>query len=476
VTCNNGVLSPANDVPSCLVASGSSAQPVLVQHVSSSSTRGYSVSGSSSCYYASLPSPATQGNAVIVGVTYAGKSTLSVADDKGDVYVLGKVYYDQSDNQSVGILGSFNVAAGARNIKVCFSGGSGGNVQPVASEFTNVIGFDGPGSGNSSSGQTITTGNLSPISQGDVIYQVAMSYQLATSPAVSSFGVGSQSGISWSFLSADIMDGLAAQYGFYNSTNVINPTMSQGSNQHWLSVAALLKTGTIGAVPSGMRIVHLIHENFGDNGGNGPQYQNPADLQLPSSGNLLVAMMGGGNASNTITSLTDSANNSWSQAGHTYVIANNDTVQTLYVPNASTSNNLSLTLNITRADGNFNILFYDIAGAAAAPLDTTAGATGDQSNSGPLTVSYTLTPASAGELVLTDVIWDFDTANGLVGGFFDADTFNGETGSGPSPVDQNNGWGHVISKGTSPISFTWSQVYSGNVGNWASMAAAFKPK
>jgi hypothetical protein len=91
-------------------------------------------------------------------------------------------------------------------------------------------------------------------------------------------------------------------------------------------------------------------------------------------------------------------------------------------------------------------------------------------------VSYTLTPAEAGELVLTDVIWDFDTGNGLVGGFFDANTFDGETASGPSPVDQNNGWGHVISTGTSPIGFTWTNVQSGNVGNWPSMAAAFKPK
>ena len=93
---------------------------------------------------------------------------------------------------------------------------------------------------------------------------------------------------------------------------------------------------------------------------------------------------------------------------------------------------------------------------------------------------YTLTPAQSGELIFTDIMWDFNTAAGLSSStgtsYFDTNTFSGESLSGPEPVDENNGWGHVIYTGTSAISFTWSQLSNTlPAGNWASMAVAFLP-
>ncbi len=449
------------------------AAPVLVQHVSGSSTRNNGFSDPF-CYDYQLPGLTTAGNSVVVGFTFMNNPTPAVTDDKGDIYTIEETHFDNADGQSVGIAAAFHVAAGARVISLCFSSDPGGFVQPMATEFANVTGVDGPGTGNHGTGASVTAGNLTPTVSGDLVYQVVASL----SRNQSSFTAGAQGNLTWNLLSADLMDGWAGQYGVYNSTSALNPTMTMGTSQKWVSAAILLKSGNSGSVPSGMRIVHLVHENIPkhtSSGGTGNPFPNPLSLQLPCSGNLLVAMIGGGNNSETVTRITDTSNNTWSQAGSTQVIAGNDTVQAFYAGSATPSSNLGLTLNWTGGDGDFTIFFYDVTGAAASPLDTTAGSTGTQSIAGNLTMPFTITPATPHEIIFAEVIWDFNTATGLNGQLFDTNTFSGEDLSGPEPVDENNGWGHVITTTTGPVGFTW-QPLSGSlpVGPWAGMAAAFK--
>lgn len=101
-----------------------------------------------------------------------------------------------------------------------------------------------------------------------------------------------------------------------------------------------------------------------------------------------------------------------------------------------------------------------------------------QSVAGNLTMPFTISPAGVGELLFTEVIWDYNTGSGLAGSgwYFDTNTFSGESQSGPEPIDQNNGWGHYFTTGTSPVSITWQTMYAGlPTGNWAGLAAAFKP-
>jgi len=444
--------------------------------VSSSNTRNNGFS-SPYCYYFQLPNYTTAGNTVVVGFTFNGNPTPSVSDDQGDSYSVQVNYYDTADTQSIGIATAFNVAADARVISLCFNSNPGGYVQPMATEFDNVIGVDVAGTGFMGTGTSVTAGSLTPTVTGDLAYQVAFSI----SANQSSFTAGSQSNISWNLLSADILDGWAAQYGLYNSTSAINPTLSMGTSEKWISAAILLKTGTSGSVPSGMRIVHLVHENIPEHtaaGGTGNPFPNPTTVQFPSSGNLLVAMIGGGYLACTVTSVADTNSNSWAQAGPTEIQAANDVTQAFYAANATTSGNLTLTVNWTATDGDFTFFLYDITGAAASPLDTTAGGTGSQSTAGNLTMPFTVTPAGAGELVFTEIIWDYNTGSGLVGSgwFFDTNTFSGENESGPEPVDQNNGWGHYLTTGASPVSITWQTMYAGlATGNWSSVAVAFKP-
>jgi hypothetical protein len=453
----------------------------LVQHVSSSNTRGGGVVNnaftSPYCYHFQLPNYTTAGNTVVVGFTFNGNPTPSVHDDKGNAYSVKVNYFDSTDTQSIGIATAFNIAAGARVVSVCFSSDPGGYTQPMATEFDNVIGIDGAGTGSQGTGTSVTAGSMTPTVTGDLVYQVAFSLSINQS----SFTAGSQSNISWSLLSSDLLDGWAAQYGLYNSTAAINPTLTMGTSQKWISASVLLKTGTSGGVPSGMRIVHLVHENIpfhADAGGTDNPFPNPTTVQFPSSGNLLVAMIGGGYVACTVTGVSDNNGNAWAQAGPTEIQASNDVTQAFYAGSATTSGNLRLTVHWSATDGDFSFFLYDITGAAASPLDTATGGIGSQSSSGNLTMPYTINPAQAGELVFAEVIWDYNTGAGIVGSgwLFDTNTFDGENQSGPEPIDQNNGWGHYYTTSTSPISVTWQTMYPGlPTGSWSSVAVAFKP-
>jgi hypothetical protein len=481
VVSNSVGSTPSSSVTLTVNSSGGSGTAELVQHVSSSNTRGggavNNAFASPYCYHFQLPNPTTAGNAVVVGFTFNGNSTPSVHDDKGNSYSVQVNYYDSADTQSIGIATAFNIAAGARVVSVCFNADPGGYTQPMATEFANVIGIDGSGSAAQGTGTSVASGSLTPSVSGDLAYQVAFSLSVNQS----SFTAGSQSNISWSLLSADILDGWAAQYGTYNSTAAINPSLSMGTSQKWISAGLLLKSGTSGGVPSGMRIVHLVHENIpyhADAGGTGNPFPNPTTVQFPSTGNLLVAMIGGGYLACTVTGVADNNGNAWAQAGGTEIQANNDVTQAFYAGNATTSGNLRLTVHWSATDGDFTFFLYDITGAATAPLDTAVGAIGAQSNSGNLTMPYTITPAQAGELVFAEIIWDYNTGAGIVGSgwLFDTNTFDGENISGPEPIDQNNGWGHYVTPSTAPVTVTWIPMYSGQAtGNWSSVAVAFKP-
>ncbi len=449
--------------------------PILVQHDSSSNTRNNGLTAPPTCYYFQLPGLTTAGNAVIVGFTFANNPTPTVTDDQNDSYTIVASGYDSAQTQSIGIAAAVGVKAGARVISLCFSADPGSNVQPMASEFSNVVAVDGPGSTNSGSGTTATAGSLTPTASGDLVYQIVTSLSFAQT----AFTASSQSGASWNLLSADLMDGWAGQYGVYALTSAIDPALTLGTSDYWFSAAILLRAGSTGGAPGGLRVVHLVHENLPENvaaGGNGSEWPNPTLLELPCSGNLLVAMVGGGTPVYS-TAISDSVNGAWMQAG-----MSQSGTQAFYVPSAACSNDLAVTANWTGTIGPYNdytILFYDVAGAAASPYDTVIFATGSQnateSSGDTLTMSYTLTPATQNELILSENMWAFNTGSGLQGQLFDGNTFSGESVSGPEPVDENNGWGHVITTSGAPVSFVWELLFPNlPVGSFAGMSVAFE--
>jgi hypothetical protein len=197
-------------------------------------------------------------------------------------------------------------------------------------------------------------------------------------------------------------------------------------------------------------------------------------LQFPCSGNLLVAMEGGGNQLQTITGVSDSNHNGWTQAGQTFS-SGDAVVQSFYAANANPSPDLTFTSTWDGTRGDYTFFLYDVTGAAASPFDTVLGASGNQGAPGSVTMPFQLTPATPHEIVFSQIMWDYNTGTGLTGQLFDTNIFSGESLSGPEPVDENNGWGHVITTSTAPLGFTWT-VFDPNlpVGAWADVAVAFK--
>jgi hypothetical protein len=450
--------------------------PVLVQHVSGSSNRGNSFSNPF-CYHIQLPSGATAGNAVIVGFTFNSNVPAHVTDDKGDGYTIETNLYDAAHTQSIAIAAAFNVTAGARQIDVCFASDPGGFVQPAVSEFANVTGLDVVSAGALGSGTSITAGSMTPTVSGDLAYAVV--HSVSTNQDQLSFTAGSQSAIAWQLASADLMDGFAAQYGVYNSLSVIDPGISMGTSKSWLAVAALFKSGPAGSVPAGMRIVHLDHQNIPTKvaaGGNGTSFPNPLAVQFPCSGNLEVITVGGGNPPAQASTISDSNGNIWQLAG-SYAITTDPVTAIFYAPNASCSGTQKLTVNWTANTGDQTILYYDVVGASASPLDTTTpmSKTGVQSVAGNLTV-FSITPTtSSTELIFCSIPVRFNTVTGLLNGFIDSNTFDGESLDGPEPVDENNGWGHFVTSSTNTVAVTWTfQSPAEAAQGWAAVAAAFK--
>jgi hypothetical protein len=412
---------------------------------------------------------------VIVGFTFANNPTATVTDDQGDSYALVASGYNSAHTQSIGIAAAVGVKAGARVISLCFSADPGGNVQPMASEFANVVAIDGTGTTNSGSGTTAAAGSLTPSADGDLVYQIVTSLSLVQT----GFTASTQSGTAWNLLSADLMDGWAGQYGVYGSTSPINPSLSLGQSDSWLSAAVLLKAGTAGGSPGGLRIVHLVHENLPETvpaGGTGSEWPNPTLLELPCSGNLLVAMVGGGTPVYS-SGISDTLNGAWTQAGLSQA-----GTQAFYVPSAACPNVLDVTADWVGTVGPYNdytILFYDVAGAASSPYDNVVFATGSQNateaSGDTLTMSYTFTPATLNEIVFSENMWAFNTGSGLQGQLFDANTFSGESVSGPEPVDENNGWGHVITTSAAPVPVVWELLFPNlPVGSFAGMSVAFE--
>jgi hypothetical protein len=454
--------------------SGGAGVPALVQHVSGSSTRGNNFS-SPFCYHIQLPGGTTAGNAVIAGFTFNSNVAPHVTDDKGDSYAIEANFYDAAHTQSIAIAAAFNVTAGARQINVCFASNPGGFVQPAVSEFANVTGLDVASAGALGSGTSITAGSMTPAVNGDLAY--ALVHSVSTNQDQSSFTAGSQSAVTWQLASADLMDGFAAQYGVYNSLSAIDPAMSMGTSKPWLAVSALFKSGAAGSVPAGMRIVHLDHENIPSNvqaGGNGSSFPNPLTVQFPCSGNLEVITVGGGNPPAQVSSISDSNNNTWKLAG-SYAITTDPVTGIFYAATATCSGTQKLTVNWTANTGDQTILYYDLAGASSSPLDATMNGTGIQSSAGNLTV-FPITPTtSSTELIFCSIPVRFNTVTGLLNGFIDSNTFDGESLDGPEPVDENNGWGHFVTSSTNSVSVTWTfQSPTEPAQGWAAVAAAFK--
>jgi hypothetical protein len=372
------------------------AAPGLVQYASSGMER-----NNSDTYTIHLPEPAQAGNLLVICLTADAASSWSVPhDDKGGTWTAGPT---RSTNQTVSMFYSQNAKGGARLLTAPCVGGNcsqAGHMQ--VSEFNNVAtaaALDTSGDNNlSTASQSVS---LTTATDGDLV--LICSNDTAASPAITSLAANG-SGIP---VIADYLGGNWLGYEVQTTHGAISPGFTQSGADNWTSVAAAFKPALAGSPgAAGVRVNSVQHF---------PYPATAHTTKLPSLGNLLVCLFNSGDVH--LSGLSDSNGNSWTRILSDQELTDGGAAGDFwYAANAATSVNLVLTTTYSATSvGTNHLVCYDIAGAAAAPLDVTATSKGDQVTTGNNAVD-SITPTTSDGIAIAHFPISFHTMTGMAEG------------------------------------------------------------
>lgn len=469
--------------------------PDLVQYSVSScipvSGGGDALLTAGSKFYAYLPNPSLSGNCLICAVKSEASATAAIAvtDDQGNTWTEAIKHFDSSNGASTFIWICANAAAGTRKISVQNTDSSSTGFFCVrVAEFCNIetssnaAAIDGTQVGAHGTSAAPAAGSKTPSVSGCLVFQIVA----CDNGHASSYTAGSQANITWKLLQADRNEGNASQWGVYNSTSALSPTMTFGSSVGWCTAAVFLKSAAAGtAAPTDRIWVRGVH-HFSMPTANGSfAISNPFLAQCPCVGNLLVGAYSSGSPNYRITAISDSSGKSWLQYGPGITNTaggdplHEDTCSTWYSPAHSASDSLLLTVNLNGLPVNDGtLLVYDISGAADvqnAP-ERSASATGTSNSAITSITTTTITPKKNNSLIVMQVQQETNTETGITspsGALFDSNTYDSQDIDGPMNVDENGGWAHYYTTDLTAITATWSLLANQAMGNWAGYAAEF---
>src|SRR5271170_3992600 len=431
-----------------------------------------------------LPDPSIAGNYITVKGYYAlcGACSLAITDDQSNSYTT-KV--STSDGNIVVVLArtSAVATAGTRYLTFTWSGGahpgfakfSVGQVMNIATSSPD----DGTGTGNGSS-STPTCSSTTPTASGDWVEQETM---MDGSGIVTSWTAGSQSDITWSLFNGytgqggdSVQD--AAQYGVYNSTTALEPTMTMNPSNTWNTGCMFLKAGSSGAsLPAGIQLISEHHVNTASGASNSLTWN------FPVRGNVHVIF---GNASfdTDIVSITSSPSLTWTRIG-TEGMGTCTTGSTggyggfdaFYAIDSSPSLAMTVTINTT-ASGNTSpgtyaqgtLAMYDIQSAgtldANGPFCANGNNTGGTTNWNGVTIS---SPKANG-LYLTMLSNSSNQTQHYSPGVPDI-VICPFTDTGA--CDENDAHAHYYPPSTSSFTSNWTS--DAPTGPWAEVMIGFAP-
>src|SRR5271163_2650306 len=431
-----------------------------------------------------LPDPSIAGNYITVKGYYApcGACSLAITDDQSNSYTT-KV--STSDGNIVVVLArtSAVATAGTRYLTFTWSGGahpgfakfSVGQVMNIATSSPD----DGTGTGNGSS-STPTCSSTTPTASGNWVEQETM---MDGSGIVTSWTAGSQSDITWSLFNGytgqggdSVQD--AAQYGVYNSTTALEPTMTMNPSNTWNTGCMFLKAGSSGAsLPAGIQLISEHHVNTASGASNSLTWN------FPVRGNVHVIF---GNASfdTDIVSITSSPSLTWTRIG-TEGMGTCTTGSTggyggfdaFYAIDSSPSLAMTVTINTT-ASGNTSpgtyaqgtLAMYDIQSAgtldANGPFCANGNNTGGTTNWNGVTVS---SPKANG-LYLTMLSNSSNQTQHYSPGVPDI-VICPFTDTGA--CDENDAHAHYYPPSTSSFTSNWTS--DAPTGPWAEVMIGFAP-
>jgi hypothetical protein len=448
------------------------ARPTLVQNLSIYTNRDGEAGND---FIVNLENPTLANNCLILALTnaYTTTRTITVSDDKGNTWTRGPHTDFVANTETTTILYALGVAAGTQKITIHFDA-SIFNVHATVSEWYNIA-TSAAANGSSAASDVaspVSPGSFTPgnndANGGNLIYHHAIAIPGAGSLGLTTSAVTAITpGTGFTLASANRQLASISQYAVQTTAAAINPTLTvaqASGTDHFNTVAIAFKAAAAGTAPAtkGIRVQNMQHTVH--------PWPGSWTVNLPSSGNLLALTAPVNTGQDAITGVTDSKGNAWTKvAGESQF-----SPQVWYAVNAAPGSDLTISFNIANNTG-IIIIAWDIAGAATAPFDKFAEATGAQANAGDdITSAPVITPTTANGLVIGLVNEYTGPPTSMIGAGYVADHvyYTGETDG--SLMDMGDGTAHIYNADTSQLSFGWHQTNHPPTSGWFAIAVAFR--
>jgi hypothetical protein len=448
------------------------AVPTLVQHVGSTTellSRG--IAGNDIQF--APPNPVLGGNCLILGIAYTSGTPFAatpVTDNNGNAWPTSPsaARTDTASSTDLAIFVLPNARPGSTTITFHFAR-TLPQFQYSFSEFYNVA-ASSPVNGGSGAAQVpapnLSTGSFTPGDNDAGGGNLIWSYFFDDS----SFGSHNEvtaftPGPGFALLDADIAWHVdanvhhATEYTVQATAAPINPGLVANMSpapDHFIGLSIALKAAAAGTAPAapsaGIRIASVLHST---------NEVPPGVLtaQVPSHGNALVFSTANATGFTDITSITDSK-------GNRYVEYEPDGSEPIFfvAANATTGNDLVLSIHIAGSSPGMSFSVFDILGAATSPVDAVGGmpATGCTGVTS-VTSAPTITPTAPG---LTLAVMGIGQGPGIgvsspAGAAFDLATYTNETDL--DTMENADCRGHLYN--ATAVAETWSWTISSQPNN-----------
>lgn len=427
------------------------------------------------CIY--FPAPTLSGNAIEVDVFYASSPSTTITVKTDQSQTLSSVVTSSAESSKLGQAFVLCNATPARGITVAESTGT--IIYDVfVNQWAGVASSSCVDQHASSVGTATTTpsgGSVTPTQSGDIIsahFLRAGTPLCSTNPCYTA-GTG-QTGITWALRAVDYQNGGGFEWGTYNLTSALSPTITAISSTYiGLTVAYNVNTSD-GTNATGM---YPIYETACNTPSTSSSTQK---CQAPNTGNLVTTQSVGGDP--TITSVASSGK-TWVVPGgpsfYDNASAATPASSLAYAANASSDGSGQITFTLSSSGAaDATLLITDWAGAATMPFVNRQIMGGND----PVTAVSTLTylpafyPGITKGWTIGNAGWFNNTSSACLspsGCNFLNTTWGAQQLNGPSLPDQNNFWAFYST--TSASSQVWEAGFidSANLNGWAGEASSF---
>ncbi len=451
--------------------------PALIQMVSSSANSPNGINGNN--FKFTLPNTTLTNNLLTLDILYPHGGTITITDSSGDTWPAAAATADAGvGNYIAAAFVLPNATAAVHTITV----GIGSSTKPfqyTIAEWTNLATsspVNGTKTATSVSAPNLAAGSYTPTTNNDAnggnlihtyfaIANIANGTTNPTNFTPGGAGVLLDGDIAWVG-----RNGVphSSQYTIQTAQAAINPATTAASDTNTYNVVSIaLKASNAGTPkPGGIHVDKVLHFTNDAPPGSLP-------LKIPNTGNLLVMVTSQAQTWNTVSGISDSASQSW-----TNLTTSSGDCQIFYAKNLTANTTLTVTLTMGSTN-TFSPHFFVISGANANPYDSTAGVATAAAGLNSASVwnnAPNFTPSTQPQLVIA--VGGLGQGPGLgfntgapSGAVFDPVNYTGETDF--DEMDNADLLGHVYVSSTTALNWNWTITNIGTNSGFAS-SLAFK--